>query len=204
MKPSLEELKQENDYEIIKKVPFDNLMEFLVENIDPTTKTMGFFYFFLVLCSISVIVNIIQLDDTFSHIFWLGLLGCILSFTIMVPVHEMIHGLVFKLFGAKKLSFGVSIKQMMFYATAYNFVMTRTQFVTLALAPFVVVTLGLLVLEWFFPGPVRWFCISTIFWHATMCIGDFAMLAFYEKNTRLDIYTFDDAETKTALFFKKK
>jgi len=201
--PGVEELKQSGDFELIKTVPFENLLGFLLENIKPDTKTMGFFYFFLLLCVGFVFFFLFQPLYTWSQIFWLGLAGLISSFTWMVPIHELLHGLAYKIYGAGKLKFGMDAKQMMFYVTVNNFVMSRKQFGVLALFPFVGITMALLLLESLFPGPAVWFFISAIFWHATMCIGDFAMLAYYEKNRDMELFTYDNADEKFTYFYKK-
>lgn len=203
MKPTIEELRNEEKYRLILAVPFENLLPFLFDNMSAATKTMRFFYSFLIMCALSVIFFVFQTEKAFGQIFWYGLVGFLSSFTIMVPIHELLHGLAFKIFGARKLKFGKDIKQMMFYVTVNNFVMNRRQFSVLALLPFITVTFVLLALELLVPGPLRWFCLSAMFWHATMCIGDFAMLSFFEKNKNLELYTFDDVSKKSTYFYVK-
>lgn len=203
MKPSSEELRKDPSYHHLLTVPFDNLLPFLFENMKPNTRTMGFFYFFLSICVITVFIFIMQPGYTFGQLFWYGLAGFISSFTVLVPFHELLHGLAFKFYGAGKLKYGKDLKQMMFYVTVDNFVMNRKEFSVLALMPFVVITLFLLVLEWILPSTYIWFFLSAIFWHATMCIGDFSMLAFFEKNKFMELYTFDDAEKKITYFYYK-
>lgn len=203
MKPTVEELKNEERYALLLAVPFENLLPFLFDNMGATTKTMRFFYSFLMMCAVSVIFFLLQTENTFAQIFWYGLIGFLASFTIMVPIHELLHGIAFKFFGANKLKFGKDIKQMMFYVTVNKFVMNRRQFNVLALIPFITVTFILLAVELLVPGPLRWFCLSAMFWHATMCIGDFAMLSFFERNNNLELYTFDDVEKKTTYFYGK-
>lgn len=203
MKPTVEELKNEERYALLLAVPFENLLPFLFDNMGTTTKTMRFFYSFLMMCAVSVIFFLLQTENTFAQIFWYGLIGFLASFTIMVPIHELLHGIAFKFFGANKLKFGKDIKQMMFYVTVNKFVMNRRQFNVLALIPFITVTFILLAVELLVLGPLRWFCLSAMFWHATMCIGDFAMLSFFERNNNLELYTFDDVEKKTTYFYGK-
>ncbi|NJO68814.1 MAG: DUF3267 domain-containing protein [Bacteroidetes bacterium] len=132
MKPTINELKQEQGYRLIKTVPFENLLTFLFENMKPDSRTMAFFYFFLLLCSLSVFFFLIQPGFTFGQTFWLGLAGFISSFTILVPLHELLHGLAFRIFGARKLKYGKDLKQMMFYVTVDHFVLNRKEFSVLA------------------------------------------------------------------------
>ncbi|NJK97602.1 MAG: DUF3267 domain-containing protein [Bacteroidales bacterium] len=146
---------------------------------------------------------LIQPGFTFGQIFWFGLAGFISSFTILVPLHELLHGLAFRIFGARKLKYGKDLKQMMFYVTVDHFVLNRKEFSVLALMPFIGVTIILLLLEFLLPDKYIWFCLSAIFWHATMCVGDFSMLAFYEKNKHIDMFTYDDADNKITFFYQK-
>jgi hypothetical protein len=203
MKPTVEELFQEDVFKPIKVVPFEKLLPFLFENMKPDNKTMAFFYFFLLICVLAACMFLIQPGFTFTQIFWFGLAGFISSFTVLVPLHELFHAVAFRFFGARNLHFGKDLKQMMFYITVHNFVMNRKEFSVLAMMPFIGITVLLTILEFILPDKYVWFCISAIFWHATMCIGDFSMLAFYEKNKHLEMYTFDDAEKKISYFYQK-
>jgi hypothetical protein len=155
------------------------------------------------MCVLWVIFFLFQSEDSFGQIFWYGLIGLISSFTLMVPIHELIHGIAFKALGARSLKFGKDLKQMMFYVTVDHFVLSRRDFSILALAPFIVITFILLILEVTLPGPLRWFCLSAMFWHANMCIGDFAMLAFFEKHKYQEVFTFDDSQKKITYFYSK-
>ena len=203
MKPTIEELKKEQGYRHLLTVPFENLLPFLFDNMKPNTKTMSFFYFFLLICILTVFLFLVQPGYSFAQLFWYGFAGFIASFTVLVPIHEMLHGLAFKTFGAGKLKYGKDLKQMMFYVTVDNFVLNRKQFSVLALTPFTVITLFLLFLEWILPNTYIWFSLSAIFWHSTMCIGDFSMLAYFEKHKNLDVYTYDDAEKKITFFYSR-
>ena len=47
--------------------------------------------------------------------------GIILFFVVLLPLHELIHGAVFKILGAPKIGFGWNWKGMMAYAYAQKF-----------------------------------------------------------------------------------
>ncbi len=53
----------------------------------------------------------------------------ITGFTIIIPVHEGIHAIVYKMLGAKNIRFGADVKKMIFYATADKYVTTRKKFI---------------------------------------------------------------------------
>ncbi len=68
--------------------------------------------------------------------FSLGIAGVIL----LIPIHELIHGLLFRLFGAKDVRYGVVWKKLMFYAVAHDFAVNYRQMLVIALGPFFVLS----------------------------------------------------------------
>jgi len=107
------------------------------------------------------------------------------------------------LLGAKKIRFGADLKQMIFYATAEDFVGGKSEFTIVALAPFVVINfISLFTAVFIFPQ--NWiFFLSLLLFHNVMCIGDFSMLSFFERHNDKEVYTFDDLKTMTAWFYEK-
>jgi hypothetical protein len=43
-----------------------------------------------------------------------------------------------------------------------------------------------------------------LFFHTTMCIGDFALMSYYDVNKDKEIYTFDDVKSRISYFYYKK
>ncbi len=56
----------------------------------------------------------------------------------------------------------------------------------------------------FVQGYASYTYISAMFFHATMCAGDFAMLSYFEFHRDKELYTFDDVGKKTSYFYFKK
>jgi pilus assembly protein TadC len=77
------------------------------------------------------------------------------------------------------------------------------QFKIVALAPFVIISLCLLVLIIVLPGLLKISLSVFLFVHATMCAGDFALLNLYFLNRDKEIYTWDDVDKKEAYFYEK-
>lgn len=110
-----------------------------------------------------------QLDE-----FTIGLLDPFLwlveMFAIIV-IHEGIHGLFFKLFNPKgKVKFG--FKQGMAYATSPGSMYSKSKFLIILLAPFVLITFalyGLYVIHWM----PRFIFILFAAFHTSACVGDF-------------------------------
>lgn len=101
----------------------------------------------------------------------LSLLISFLAYLVLIVVHELIHGLFFKLFHpAGKVKFG--FKNGMAYATSPQSRYSRVQFTWISLAPFLIITLSLFVLFLIDALSALNFIIIASF-HGASCIGDF-------------------------------
>jgi hypothetical protein len=205
---SIENLHDSNHYEPLEEVNYHDLLPFLLKYIKPQSFVMWLFYvlniLFLAIILFFLITNIIH-----THISILGLLNYFglagLITVASVPFHELIHGLAFKLLGAGKLTFGANLKQFMFYVTAHRFVMNQKQFFFLALLPFVVIS-SLCIYFLFDPSfTVRWISANVLFAHSTCCVGDFALMSYFQVNCQDQKgYTYDDVPSMTSFFFIEK
>ncbi|MEP7133862.1 MAG: DUF3267 domain-containing protein [Chloroflexota bacterium] len=89
--------------------------------------------------------------------------------------HELTHGLVMKIFGAKP-SYGILWKQAMFYATTPGFAYQRNSYLQIALAPLIALS-SLSVLGMWLMGGTAWvaFCALCGVINASGAIGDLWM-----------------------------
>lgn len=103
-------------------------------------------------------------------VWWLlaVLCGCVASFA----VHELVHGLLFKLFAppGTRVTFGANWKMGMLYACAEGIVYTRRRYLVIALAPTVVVTALLVVLGLAGSRPLACYIVALV--HLSGCTGD--------------------------------
>lgn len=128
------------------------------------------------------------------HWVLVGLVG----FIFLVPIHEFIHGIGYKLAGARKVSYRVVWRKFVVYAMADRFVTRRHWFVLLALAPFVLINLALVVLIWV--SGTGWSAVltGTLIMHTAGCSGDFALVSyFYTFWSRRPITYDEEAEGRT-------
>ena len=117
---------------------------------------------------------------------------------IILGIHEGIHGIFFKLFCPEnKVKFGVILKSGMLYATSPGSIYTRFQMITIALAPFVVLTMVLTILYSFHViSPMIYVLLASI--HASGCVGDFyytCILAFKFKEKKIMVEDTDKGIT---------
>lgn len=130
-------------------------------------------------------------------------IGVIGLFLIVLPLHEGIHALFFKILGARQVGFGYSKKGMMVYAYAQRFVMTLRETALVAAMPFIFITFALGGLLIFLPS-LRAAWIILLLLHTLGCMGDFILIAHAWKNRKAGMYTYDDLNEKRTYFFKRQ
>lgn len=130
-------------------------------------------------------------------------IGVTSFFLVMLPLHEGIHALFFKILGAGEVGFGYSKKGLMVYAYAQRFVMTLRENALVAAMPFLLITLALIGFMVFLPG-LRAAWIILLLLHTLGCMGDFILIAHAWKNRKKSMYTYDDLGEKRTYFFEKR
>jgi len=119
----------------------------------------------------------------------------------LIPLHEWIHVLAYKVMGAQHTSYDMNLKKFYFLAVAHRFVASRKEFMVVALAPVTIISL-FLIMAVFFAGPnwsIAW--LTTLMVHASFCSGDFALLVFFEVNSDKEAVTCDDKEKNISFFY---
>jgi hypothetical protein len=207
MRHTVDQIRNDSRFRLLDQLHYDSIVEFATEYIRKSTRSMTFFIviviiFFVIQWS-AFVYGITVKDMNTVSLLKQFLYGLIASLTIIIPAHELIHAIGYFLLGARKISFGAAMKHFAFYAVADDFVVRRRGFVFLAISPFIVVSLLMLAGFIFVGGYASYTYISALFFHATMCAGDFAMLSYFEFHRDKDVYTFDDVKNKTSYFYYK-
>jgi sterol desaturase/sphingolipid hydroxylase (fatty acid hydroxylase superfamily) len=98
----------------------------------------------------------------------LAFVGILLTFVL----HELTHGLVMRIFGARP-KYGILWKGMMFYATSPGYAYHRNNYVVIALAPFVFISILVVLGMWLLQGTL-WVALLGIcgIINASGAIGD--------------------------------
>lgn len=208
MNPSIEELNNMERYQLIETISYKNMLPFIWPYLKPKNTLMISFYLFNIVL-IVILAGLLVYNSMHHFINSKQLSFCFVGGSVvsvfLVPLHELLHGMSFKIMGAKKLTFGANFHEMVFYVTSDRFVLNKQQFYLLALTPFVVITaigIPLLLLGSFL---VQLFSSYVILFHTTCCIGDFALISYFIKNaSKLQAYTYDEVESQTSYFFIKK
>jgi hypothetical protein len=208
--PDVEFIKTSGRFRLVRELKFSEILSFVLEYI---RKPNVFTFFYLAINILFLILFVVQigygfLENGFSYntfkTFFPGLLwGTMVGSLLIIPIHEGIHALAFLIIGAKKIRFGADLKQMIFYATAENFAAGRKGFTFVAIAPFAFINLISLPFLLTEEADTRIFITIMLLLHNIMCIGDFAMMSFFREHKDLEMFTFDEIESRTAYFFGK-
>jgi len=208
MRHTVGQIMKDSRFQLLDKLHFDDIVDFATKYVRKRTRIMFIYLFLIIIFFIlqwsAFLVGIFANDMNTISLLKQFLYGLIISLTIVIPIHELIHALGYFLLGARKIRFGAVLKHFSFYAVADDFVANRNAFIFLALSPFVIVSLLNLAGFVFVHGYASYTYISVLFFHATMCAGDFAMLSYFEFHRDKELYTFDDVGAKTSYFYFKK
>ena len=197
---SVEELQASDQFELLREMSFADIMPFVKEFYWRKRTFVTYFHYAVTLLFLGLSLNTVRqpgmtLDD------WLLAWGLgFLGFFLLLPVHEAIHGLVYKLFGARDVRYGISWRQGVAYAAAHHFVADRRQFTWVALAPFIIIN-GLLLAAALVLPEQRPLLLAALFWHTSGTAGDFALLNYFWLNRSRQTYTYDDVDGKISYFY---
>ena len=205
MRHTVDEIKNNSRFRLLDKLHYDGIVEFAAQYIRKRTRSMSLYIVFIIVFFViqwaAFIYGIVVRDMNAVSLLKQFLYGLTAALTIIIPAHELIHAMGYFLLGARKIRFGAAIKHFAFYAVADDFVANRNGFIFLAISPFIVVSLLMLAGFIFVGGYASYTYISAMFFHATMCAGDFALLSYFEYHRDKDLYTFDDVKNKTSYFY---
>lgn len=124
----------------------------------------------------------------------------VLALFLILPIHEFIHGLTFKRIGAPKVGYGYSLKSMMVYAYCQKFPTTMREVAFVAVMPFVLITIALII-AWSVWPMYSVFWVMLLLLHTSGCIGDFVLINYYFKNRHRIVYTYDDIDDEQMTYF---
>ncbi|MEO1418164.1 MAG: DUF3267 domain-containing protein [Bacteroidota bacterium] len=153
--------------------------------------TAGFFVLHILRGDLSIGLGL-------GHLF----MGVGLAF-LLVPIHELIHGMAYKFVGAEHTSYDANWRKFYFLAVADQFVINKRELEIVALAPFLLITcLGLLSMMWLgLPWQVT--MTGMVLTHTTFCGGDFGLLSYMTHHKALQLVTYDDKKLKVSYIYEK-
>lgn len=218
-RPSIQSLHNSEEYSFVESFTIDEMPQFLAREAgfktqpamadQPAKRVASKWIVIGILLILGGVVGSLMgslaksdAPEPLLHLGWQLVIGVVGLFLIVLPIHEIIHALFFKLLGAKNVGFGYSKKGLMVYAYAQRFVMTLRENALVAAMPFLLITLLISVCWVLVPGlKVIWIVI--LLFHTLGCMGDFILILHAWKNRKEAMYTYDDLSEKRTYFFER-
>lgn len=204
--PTIEELEEGTGFEKVLTLSYTEIAPFVISQLKRFSLPMV------------LIWSMFALSLSLSAWFWPGLryptddpqvirglaAGLLLIPLLVIPVHEGLHLIPFRLAGARDIRVGADLRQGIFYVTAHRFVAGRRLFSIVALTPFLTITAGIIIAIVFCPPWWKWVLAMSLTVHTTMCAGDAALLGYMSGFRNREVCTWDDADEKEAYFYVSK
>ncbi|MEL6652713.1 MAG: DUF3267 domain-containing protein [Bacteroidota bacterium] len=194
-------------YDQLDELGHLDLIPFVQENLR-RRNLWSLSYWFANLLGIAALVYLFVVAIQVETVsFWTGLQYAGLGFIgslLLIPVHEGIHALAYRLVGAKRTSFDANWRQFYFMAIADKFVANRREFLIVALAPFLLITLIFVGLAFVLPLNWQFAVLSLVLMHTSFCAGDFGLLSYFAFRRNWEVVTYDDRANKVSYFYGKR
>ena len=133
-----------NGYELQSQLQHNDIAVFIQPYIFRKNIASVFYWLFTICVVVGSIYEIFTCDIGIGKSFEFYALG-FCGLLPLIPLHELIHGLFYKIDGAPAVQYKANFKKFIFYAMADQYVINFSSFVALALAPFVIINSLLLI-----------------------------------------------------------
>ncbi len=207
--PSIETLQNSDEFELEAELDHGQIKDFVLEQLTSPGKIIGGFMVYqvaMVVTGIFFLTRSLVLAFRGEEIYLLiSVAALFFSFTLLIVIHELFHGVALKWTGAPVVKYGGYLKKFIFYAEADRHVLNRKQFTLVALAPLVcvkVITLAGMLFFW--NDPLVCFFILVMSTHSLFCAGDIGLLSFFFNREEGEVYTFDVREEKKSYYYRRR
>jgi hypothetical protein len=206
--PTIDQLRNSGEYELIAQLNHSQIKEFVINQLMQNGKIIRIYMIYQVVMIMTGMFfftrSVVLAIKGDAVPLYCSLAALVFCFSLLIVIHELLHGIALKMSGAPEVSFGGYLKKFIFYAEADRFVINRKQFAFIALTPLFAVKLitltGIIIL---FSQPVLYFLIFVMSAHSLFCAGDIGLLSIFYQNKETEIFTFDVKEEKTSYFYRK-
>jgi hypothetical protein len=208
-KPTIEELNDPMKFELFASVDQSRIKEFVLQQVMADKKIIPVYMIYqtlLFLTGIFFFTRSVILTYRGDITCLMITLGAILfSMTLLVAIHELLHGIALKLAGAPKVTFGGILQKFIFFSEAENFIMGKSSFLFVAFTPFIVVQLITIIgiILWY-SAPLLYFFLTVMVIHSFFCSGDVALVTIFYRFPERDTFTYDNSAEKKSFYFVRK
>ncbi len=207
--PGITELQNEEQFELLAELNHKQIKEFVMDQLSGGSWLVKSFMVYQVLMlTLGAFIIIRSVIFAFNHLLsplYYVLAALAFSLTVLIVIHELLHGIAIKCTGAKKVNYGAYLRKFIFYAEADRHVLNKKQFAFIALSPFIVVKISTLLPGiFFFNHPSVYFMALVMCTHSLFCAGDIGLLSLFYQDKDCEIYTFDVKDEKKSYYYKRQ
>jgi hypothetical protein len=204
--PTVEQLNNSQEYELLAAVEHARIKDFVLGQVMEDRRIIPYYMIYqtaLFLVALFFLTRSVVLAARGDTAYLLVTIGAVIfSLTFLVVIHEILHGLVLKLAGAPRVSFGMVPGKFIFYAEADQFVLRKIPFMWVAFTPLVVVQMValIMIISWF-NSPLVFFPVMVMCIHSFFCAGDVALATLFYRFPGYEVFTYDNKEEKTSYYY---
>jgi hypothetical protein len=185
------------DYTLLGVMTHQTLADFVVEWFlrrgSWVTRAHHAMSLFTLAAAIYVAPSVLALVKAFGIAF-------VSLFVVILPVHEALHALAYRMVGARDVRWDYSARMMAVWVIAHRYVVSTRAFVFVALLPFAVINALLIAAAIVFPQYAL-LALVLLLWHLHGCAGDWSLLNFVWWHRERGFWTYDDAESGRSYFY---
>lgn len=157
-------------------------------------------YLFIGLIGVIYILIDYNLVSIESRFWIIGITGGLLISLLVSPVlHELIHAMFFKLYGAKHIKIKWNWSLFRFNVQANDFTLSKRKYYTICIITFSLFSILPFILAFYTNGVILFTLLSLSFFHALYAMKDLAVCSYLYKFPNCYIY---NSEENKTIFYK--
>ncbi len=200
MRPIADEMSDPSRFRILDEIDHDNLVPAIQRHFRPTTPVKVAYLLANAAVGAVLVFRWVKAGPSFLEGFPNLCLGMVLGYLILLPIHELVHSLAYRMLGATTTKVVYHWKTLNAYCVADRFVVNGREFLIVCLAPFVVLN-AILIAAIGLVGGFPVFLWGMLLLHVGACSGDFALASFAWMHRRDGLQTYDDVTAKRSYFY---
>ena len=202
-KPQIAELHDPARFEVIAEVAHQDVIRFVQPYIFQLSWITALYWLLNAVVLALIVRAWLGSRVPASEAFPTVCLGMVLGFMVLLPIHEHVHAIAYRICGAHLVRVKYNLRRMTALCEAPGAVVSGWEFVLVCLAPLIILN-PLLAFPLLFL--VKWKSIAllggALLLHTGGCSGDIGLVNFVWRNRGRALFTYDDGEHQMAWFFK--
>ena len=199
MRPNLEEL-QSSKYVLLEKVRHTEFNTFLDSRGWKNAFLKLIYRSILLAFLVLTVTQVIQFEASILTKLLFTAIGFIAALLIL-PLHELLHMLAYKFFGAPNVRIHLYLSRAYILAKADQFVVGKRELIWIALIPFIIITAGGLLILLITGGIWSITTSALLLFHTSICQADFRIVDYCIDHEG-KVFMYDNLEQETTYFYR--